>query len=328
MRLFKKKSIVSIALSLSLCFSIFNSSTINASEICHLNDSGIQLVTDLNLNIDYTTKIPLYNNEDVEVASFYKLCNIGYVIIQNDTGEILEFSQEENNKYLTDQNEKYYYGGPLAYYEETNSKGNYIVDVHTNEYIEKDEIDFIEANETTSQLSASKASSSTTSNSITLSTRAWDYNPDGRCGATAVSIILMWYDDHIDDSTVASVYEAEVPLIDYITNNYIPQSASYGTLIAGWTSYYYDKGRSEVAAQVRRTLFGDVSDVFSKIKNRINANRPLVVGLDEAPTYGNHWVVGTGYTDSSSDYVKVNDGWGNKNISINMNYVDGCVYVK
>lgn len=54
---------------------------------------------------------------------------------------------------------------------------------------------------------------------------------------------------------------------------------------------------------------------------------PFVLGLHNNPKYGNNWVKGYGYNVSGrSNYVTVNDGWGNRGVSINLINCDYIIW--
>lgn len=64
-----------------------------------------------------------------------------------------------------------------------------------------------------------------------------------------------------------------------------------------------------------------------RVKTIIGKDYPCILGLTSHPTYGEHWVVVTGYnfTSNNTGTYTVNDGWGNTGIKINSSYTDGCV---
>lgn len=61
-------------------------------------------------------------------------------------------------------------------------------------------------------------------------------------------------------------------------------------------------------------------------------NKPLVLLLQEAPTYGDHYVVATGYHEfyynGHTRMYQVNDGWGSTQANVNDNYVACITYLK
>ncbi|OLR56915.1 hypothetical protein BHK98_02765 [Hornefia porci] len=114
-----------------------------------------------------------------------------------------------------------------------------------------------------------------------------------------------------------------------LTNKYLGKATDYDKLQKGGSKYLSDR---KTKTKLTNKTGLNSKEVYSTIKGKIKANRPLVVGLTGHKKYGDHWVVGTGYkkikkSGKIRSYIIVNDGWGNTNININLKYVDGCVRV-
>lgn len=68
-----------------------------------------------NSSVNYTSEIKLYDSNENIIAYYYELNPTGYVIVNADNNEMIEYS-EYNNKYFSEKDAHYYYGGPLMYY--------------------------------------------------------------------------------------------------------------------------------------------------------------------------------------------------------------------
>lgn len=157
--------------------------------------------------------------------------------------------------------------------------------------------------------------------------RVYSYNPNGICTTTATTIFLMYYDDHINDSYIPTAYEPNVTeqttakyIFLYINNgNY---RSTYSQVINGINNYLKARGFSQSATKVAKT----------SVQSPIGNNRPVIVGLTDHPTYGEHWVVGNGYNryveGASTIYmVVVSDGLGNTGKYVNRDCSDGGIKI-
>jgi len=161
-----------------------------------------------------------------------------------------------------------------------------------------------------------------TKGSLKHGTVKWKYNPDGRCGATAASILLKYYASYKDSRFISSIYvTTERGFIDYMTN-WIPVAASYDVVTLGLQKYLMNN----TTGRPVKSLSGiNSTKVYNKVVSYINKDTPVIIGLLEHPGYGNHWAVGTGY---DSNTVIINDGHGFTNININLKYIDGCIFIE
>lgn len=109
-----------------------------------------------------------------------------------------------------------------------------------------------------------------------------------------------------------------------------------GTVAAAILLAYYDD-------EVNDAIVDDIyyarvisNATFSEYYNLIFDNIPVIIDLDDHPTYDEHFVVGYGtdmqmYSGSLSSgiisFAIVNDGWGDNEIMINWDYVCDIVYL-
>lgn len=304
------------------------------------NTINVKAMTHETLSVSEDSTIPLYNDTNEIVAFYFSLNNGGYVIVNSDGSDFIEYSLEPTNTQLDNQ-KKYYYSSPCSLYEKVDD--SVIRNSASNDEVALDEVMFEIEPEDTYNKEAAKALSTTLvstnsstvteENSISNTTKKYDYNPDGRCGSVAGAIVLRYYNDYVDTKYVASSYETSNgrKLINLLTNNYLGTGTNYTSLKKGLNEYLSDSG---ISSRFNSLTGINSNGVFSKIKTLIKSNMPLIVGLTQHPTYGEHWVVGTGYSIVDISYsgnqyvVIVNDGWGNTSVRINFSYVDGCLYIK
>ena len=166
--------------------------------------------------------------------------------------------------------------------------------------------------------------------------RTFDYNPDGRCGSAAAAILLAYYDDEVDDAIVDDVYlsdstgEAFTNYLYYHIEGLIP--SSFAEDVRNGLNWYLEE--VEYDDIYYATVVSNAT--FSEFYNLIFDDSPVIIDLDDHPTYGEHWVVGYGtdmrmYSDSFISgiisFAIVNDGWGSNEIMINWDYVCDIVYL-
>lgn len=324
------RKIVNFIIIMIMVIGLFQDLTVYA-EVNYNNDIEISVLTN--------SVTPLYNDANQIVAFYYELNNGGYIIVNADGSNFIEYSLEESMLDL-DKHEKYYYNEPLSIYEKIdNSK---VENCITSEITEVKDLEFnIKQSGKCNQknatdLAVSLISSSTTSTfeekKLSHETQAYDYNPDGRCGAVASAILLRYYNDYVNTEYITSTYETSdgKKLINYLVDNYLGKGTSYSKLKNGLNSYLSDRN---ISSRFQMLEGRNSITVFNKIRSYIKNNRPVIVGLTGSDTYGEHWVVGTGYSilyNQTLGYINIvifNDGWGNKNVRLNLYYVDGCEYI-
>ena len=288
--------------------------------------------TNLEKLIDNSSKVELYDAGNKVVANYYKLTQGGYIITNATEDDLVEFSLE-TNPYKLDNKKEYYYTGPngILVKIEGNTYVNYLskerYTVNKNDFI----VDSATVKQNDEELKNDKSKdSSKDSNSGKLkhATRPYSYNPDGRCGSVAYAITLRYYNDYVNQKYVSKAYETQngVKLINMLKKKYLGIGTDYNRLSKKGSLYLKNQ---KLKKKLTNTYDVASSKIYKRIKGYIKSNRPLIVGLLNHKKYGNHWVVGTGYKTvkfkkKTKYIVIVNDGWGNRNVNINMSYIDGC----
>jgi len=305
------------------------------------NNSIIQAATVTNnAKVVANSQVALYNDENEVVAYYFRLSNGGYVITTADGTDFIEYSLKPVNFQLNNR-ETYYYPNPCSFYKKVNNQ--LAANCITQEKVTLNAMDFaIEAEHNANVKAANAlanqvvkaAASPKTEDKLKHSTYTYNYNPDGRCGAVAGAIVLRYYNDYVTAGYVPTKYRTAdgKALINYLTDTYLGTGTNYAQLTKGLNKYLKENCGS-IRNSFSKTTGKNSTSVYNKIVNYItDKDKPVIVGLTAHPKYSEHWVVGTGYstTKNSSNTVRVvivNDGWGNTNVSINLSYVDGCIYM-
>ena len=309
-------------------------------------------------NENVKNEIALYDRDGNIVAFYVSLSNGGYAIVSADGNECIEFSNEDVYGELSD-DRVYYYSGPLGLYEAELigcKEQEKISNLITKENSKIEDVDFfvrtgsvslekvnntkmrIENNSVKTKSAVSRATNTQIeSGNLVHQTERYNYNNDGRCGAVAAAIVLKYYYDYRSTEYINStqVTSDGIKLIDLLTNYYIPTSANYSDMVNGMSNYLTNRF-SHTGMRINATCLKELNsiNVYTRLKNYVTNDRPIILGLLNHPRYGNHWVVGTGYqrykyVEGSNvkytNYACINNGWGNINIFVNFSYIDGCV---
>ena len=332
-----KRTIIVIIICVIQIFSMRPAKTM-ASEVTGRDLKAIEVFLEKydEVNQVGTPKV-LYNDDGNECALLYLLYPMGYVVIESKNDLIVEYSFSTSYPYI--ENEINYYNGPLQYYILDN--GGY-KHTHTGQIIDEQHYraSRIRFERIAKQSSSSFFDQSLLHNrspySYSLSTalRTFDYNNDGRCGSVAVAILLAYYDDVYDPSMVSSYLLSDStgqiftdylkPHIEDLDN--IPGSSTAD--VAAGLHWYFSVNNLYSTYSAITGLAGYIS--FTTYKNCINIGRPVILDLDDHPTYGEHWVVGHGYdtfTNSNQNFAIVNNGWGNNGMYINWSYIGDIIYL-
>lgn len=322
----KKKVVCSILLFLFL-FSV----SVNSSNSSTMNSKNTTItLPGIKTSLNITDKVPLYDIEGTLVAMSLSL-NQGYAIIDINSNEILEYSLATNNPF-SNNNYKNYYNGPIKYYIE-DSNGT-IKDVKNNKIIDFNHVKKVDFNNVTINRSAKSLSPSDYFEHRTLSGTLRTWSTPHYCGVDGAAILLMYFDDYINDSFVPSYLEYENPLTDHLINTlYIPDTGtSANDLCNGATGYYgingylSNRGLSNYSANYKTYAFGGVVQ-------EIQSGRPAIVGTDPPhPNFDDHWVIAHGYaiTEYNELFLIINDGFGTNDIYVKGQenlYYDYIVYI-
>lgn len=279
------------------------------------------------------------NNEVIAICLDF---NNAY-LIYDINGNVIEYSPR-NNSIIRDLDGEIYYGGPLSYYQ---IDDNQFFDVVSRESINKDTL----ASQTKRMSKINNVSHITTLSSTSTPTYSErtlkvsglprseiDYNNGSSCGQVATAIMLMYYDDYIDDNYVTDYFQTYTEALhDFLAERYFPHEdgyygTGYASLTKGINNYFKDFNINNSAAAVKGNIDGCLN------YNIGSRDEPIIIKLkkDENSTSKwsiNHWVVGYGYSDIyingkfSSRRLIVNDGWGHNEVYIVYDslYVDGAV---
>ena len=324
------KKFFSILICVLLCLISVNAYLISAEEN-FVNSELMNLAEEFSKRNFSSSEIKnikvLYDFNDEEKFLFYDYGESGYIIIDILNKTISEAGFEKH-KLLFDNNQKYYYNGPLSYYRKESTN---FIDLHNNKSFSKDKVKIKKPkfnNEMViSESSASSRSDSSYTVRISGTLPNYSYNPEYHCGSCAAGMWLMYMDTYVNDNYVASSYETTSgvslisSLFSYIEDIDAEDGSTPDELKIGLQNYINNRG---ISYTVNMRAWN--ATVF---KNRIAANRPVIVDLDVHPTYDEHWVTAYGYYVEKSPNVKyiiVNDGWGSTNIYINPAYIGQIVY--
>ena len=150
----------------------------------------------------------------------------------------------------------------------------------------------------------------------------------GDCGVNAIAMVERYYDLYLNSNALPSTLNTE-SLIKRSVVAYITTSTTYysnGMTISSISSVL--AGHSATVGLngfALSTSYGSYQ--WNTVRNKLSANRPVLLGLLQDPTYGNHAIVACGYMemeDASMSMLYVNDGWGNYKY-IGQEYVFGYV---
>lgn len=273
-------------------------------------------------------QVLLYDSNEQVIASGYSLSPHGYVILDL-AGNPIEYSF--NNDCPFSLTEKTYYTGPLEYHEKE-ADGSYrnltTFETSTQSSLDERSSAFRQAAAVDSMVSIRSTAATSSYYTYTLphATHTYSYNPDSRCGSVAAAIWLMYYDECLDDNTVPSnlVSSDGVTLINFLVPHIEgdPHSGSTTAELAAGLNWYFQWRNLDQWFTADITKNASMSDYIAGIDWDV----PTIVDLNSHFAYGEHWVVGYGYSySSSSEEIIVNDGWGRTGVYISMHYVGDTV---
>lgn len=321
-----KKRVVSVLVILLLMLLI---GTVNSA---YADERAVEIIE--GLTVDEDTAVPLYNSEDDISAYYIEGNDNGYIILDNECN-VVEFSYQGDIDDFEDSDTDCYYGGPGNYYVESENEDNTLINVSSDEKVEKDDIENFETEYDINEENglglarvgeAKKSATITLPDGISYSngkrtytskyynvltlkskktlpyhSRYFDYNDNNTCGSTAAAILTYYYYDHVAKSYIKSN--------KYKKGNDVSQEA----FVKLYRKLIGDKGKGANDWQVKDGInkylksigkkencrcvskHNILYTVFSQITDKINHKRPCIVGLNKEPKYGDHWVVGIGY---------------------------------
>ena len=189
------------------------------------------------LTVDEDSAVPLYNNEDDISAYYIEGDDNGYVII-DDEGNVVEFSYQGSIHEIEESNTDCYYGGPGNYYVEADDDSDILLDISSDDTVDKDDIETFDGEDSTCEDKCCdteigdnglrKKSATITlpdginysdgkrqythihyntltlksKNTLPYHSRYFSYNYNSTCGSTAAAILIYYYFDHVDKSYI------------------------------------------------------------------------------------------------------------------------------
>ncbi len=321
--------IISLVLAFSLSVPVFAADDNNTERIT-------QFIQNRNENASITNIVPMYDTNDTIIAWLYILDPIGYVVEDSSHEIIIEFSMTSTFEYNSN---KLYYGGPTQFYTKAADTFSNIKSDTTMSVVEVSESTSNFTNRVNEILTSKSNGIAPLANTPPYSLdknkfQTYDYNPDGRCGSVSAAILLSWYNDNGYSNLVSSsMYSNAETFTNYLTPHIegltsSSSGSSTADLVSGLNWYLGVKNFSKKLSAVSLS-----NGSYSTYIKKIDANTPVILDLDAAPTYNEHWVVGYGYDYDQiiikyNEFAICNDGWGNLDININWKYVGDLVYLK
>lgn len=289
--------------------------------------------------VQISDKRILYNEEGETAALLYELSPKGYIVIEPNECEVIEFSLANAYPYV--ENEINYYNGPLQYYVKTgelfqHSRSGSVIDVEEYREIRSGYESGTKSTEANSPYSM--LASIPSSNKLGTKLRTFSYNPDGRCGSVAAAILFAYYHDAIDSSMVPSYLLSDSNgkiFTDYLKPHLEDIDGMSGShteeVVSGMRWYIATRGLYD-----KYSVYSVYNPDYITLVNCINIGRPSIVRLisdeeDDLP-YKNHWVVGYGYrnlnfANKDDCFVILNDGWGKNEVEVKWSYVTRLVFL-
>lgn len=149
-----------------------------------------------NSNCKLKDPIKLYNFQNsVQALLFQSESDNGYIVVNLSDSSIPEFSPKYKNKIVLNKNIKYFYNGPLNYFEEHNGQ---VIDCLTSQKMGKlkDLKNVVYPILPNKNMNLNtNLMSNLSSNNITYSLRNtlpnYSYNPDGRCTYSYLCYVII-----------------------------------------------------------------------------------------------------------------------------------------
>lgn len=288
-----------------------------------------------------TSVIPLFDQNDNIVAYCFDFNN-SYMII-NLNGVVLEHSPEICSPYYGISG-KAYYGGYLSYYYKSD---NVFVNLYTLEktnsitvssVVNATSVDYTQAisYNNTSEVATPNIDTGYVTETIAGELKTLNYNNNNACGPLAVEIMLLYYDQYVNDSFVtSSMAQNTRDFFDYLIKAYFPTYLTTDSQLVSGLNKYLNDARLDYKANYLSFAF----DMFvqSVMKNK---RKPLILRLYKNPNSSStwsidHWVIISGlryyyYQGKLASYeYRVNDGWGHNNVYImySTDYMEGVISI-
>ncbi|OSB19409.1 hypothetical protein B2H94_10045 [Clostridium sporogenes] len=342
----KKFSLIktfTVILLLSMFFTINVNASSDKKNYSNVKNFAQNFMKNFNSNYTLNDPIELYNFQDSVQALFFSSKESGYIIINLDDYSIVEFSPKNSNKFILDRNKKYYYNGPLSYFE---ADGTQIIDCKTKEKIGSLEylksVSYpVKSNKSVNKnINLNFISNSLTSNEThTLKNPLpnHSYNLDGRCTITAATMALAYYakywpncNNYVSSSDLNDERAFSNRLLYFVTGKTRLGKDEYvdDTLLPNGLKNYLIKSQ-QITNPMNFYYIShfNIESQRSNVKSIIQQDKPIMLRISYHPQYGGHEVTAWGYCNvSNNEFFIVNDGWGNDFAYILPNYVVSIVY--
>lgn len=328
-----KRKIICMLIVISMLSTIMIQTVYATSKTTAIDNIQLESLNSIGVTLDTAEKItPLYNADDTVIA--YCIEGEASFSIIDLNGMVVVHNSESNSPFFN-LNKRIYINGPMGFYTKEGNAFIHVVNekerLTANDF-NNNKIVTVQTNLKTAFSKESENTASTraiTSDYITKSLRNYEYNPSGICMGTAGAILLAYYKDNVNSNIAAA--------------RHINADGVGLTILLAEGSYYrYSGSAASTAAQVLNWYMGlhgstsytasyTTSNIFSTVKSKISANRPLQAHFDDGDI--NHSVVIRGYrqdsSNSNNNYVYCNYGWGSaySNMQVNANHVYGVIWI-
>lgn len=278
-----------------------------------------------------TNPVELKNLEgEIEAISF-TIGDTGYIIVNVNDLSIPELSLENPNPFSGFENS--IYNGPLQYYYESEGQIKSIIEnsiIDNSKFANCYKREKITNQQEYMQILKSEYNSNsraaTTERYLSAPLQPWSNETIGICGSVAAAICMRFYEDNVSSIYVEDSLTSRDDLV-WLMRTYLGEIDRYGTFYGdvalGLNDYFTSRA-------IQNTAVWEIPFNFSELKQRIRANRPVIVGTQEDSEYGKHWIIAHGYFESRVDgeYIIVNNGWGRNNVWVypNSETVHGMIY--
>ncbi|WP_137665159.1 hypothetical protein [Enterococcus hulanensis] len=159
--------------------------------------------------------------------------------------------------------------------------------------------------------------------------REWKTPRGFLCGTYASSVLLAYWQDHLDDRCVPKglrekgssqneeLIHALQPVLQPIDFPTVPLQISLGL------NHFFRRYR--IPFRARSTAAGS----WQRVTKRIMAGEPVMIGLLQmfGSTYKNHWVVVHGFMETADGqkFYKIHDNWGKSDAIIPAQWGNGTI---
>lgn len=279
----------------------------------------IHNVHGVSISIDETVIMKNLTGDDQYLyLSFHADDGNGYAVMDLEDWTIIEMSLDSLPLYSVTGD--MLYAGPLSFISlqdgvayDSNTNQPIDIEIKSNRASRFQSID-----ESTKQKMLSEANDLTRATRETISgsgSTTWAYssgNVYGDCGVNAMAMLEKWYDTYVNTNYLPSNLSTESTIKNsiksYIEGTGEPWQLSETRIAAAITAHTKKVGLNGYY------LYGTTQTYsWSSICSRVTSNKPTLISIKGEPTYGYHYVIVTGFSDTgtpSTNQFYVNNGWG------------------